>query len=225
MKDQPLSRSLPSWLAPPPASRASTASPSSATVPVVPHVPSVVPAGVPREFTAIAADDVPPESIADSGAPDLEAENRALRESVEALRLLLDAKERELVALSASVVTALKEARRSAEPEIVRLALAVAERVVEDVLVTDPTTVVTWVRKGLAAIEQSETLFVTVGPELGSLVPRGAFDDVAKNVVVTIAPGEAPFALRLTTAHGCIDLGAEARLAAVTEAVGVAEVA
>jgi len=105
--------------------------------------------------------------------------------------------------------TAGMEARvaAAAEPEVVRLAIRVAERVVGAELTTRPELVAEWVREGLAALPRKQPVVVAVASDLGEVlaeIPGLVVDD-------TLAPGTC----ELREGARIVPIAAAARLATI----------
>ncbi|MBS2012293.1 MAG: hypothetical protein JST00_05375 [Deltaproteobacteria bacterium] len=71
-----------------------------------------------------------------------------------------------------------------AEHQIVRLALAVAERVVGRELTVDPSLVVSWAREAIEGAELGEAVAIYVSTDIDASVAREAWGELAERVVV-----------------------------------------
>jgi flagellar biosynthesis/type III secretory pathway protein FliH len=91
-----------------------------------------------------------------------------------------DALAREVEAMA----TRTRELVDCAEREIMKLALAVAERVVGREVATDPSLVVAWVREAIAGAELGEGVAIYVSTDLAANIPEGAWGDLADRVAV-----------------------------------------
>jgi flagellar assembly protein FliH len=181
------------------------------------------------------------ERLDETQADAVARERDALRAEVEALRgeicsLRADREElagalegacRERDALSTATTELGREVARmrrevlvATEPEVVKLALAVAERVVAREVQTDPALVLSWIREGLSAIGTQDDLVVALGPaiaaSLGVERVRTTFEPLP--VEVDAAIGAA--AIEIRTRVSRIEEGVAARVAAVAEAIG-----
>ena len=171
---------------------------------------SVVPPSVPPVVVPLARASVPPgvATIIQFGLElELADEVDTLREEIARLAL-------ELGSVRARIL-------EDCEPEIVRLALTVATRVVGRELAADPSLVVGWIREGLTALPGREAPVVAVAPDIAAALPlESALADLgAPNVVVdaSLRPGSC----ELREASSLVAVGAEERLAAVADALGV----
>ncbi len=106
----------------------------------------------------------------------------------------------------------------ASEPELVRLAFAVAERVVGRELLIDPTLVTAWAHEGIDAIEGRDGVVVTVAPDVAASVPAGAWTQtIGSGHVLTIDPALAPGTVAVRAGASAVNIGAAARLAAVSD--------
>lgn len=106
----------------------------------------------------------------------------------------------------------------ASEPELVRLACAVAERVVGRELLIDPALVTAWAHEAIEAIEAREGVVVTVAPDVAASVPAGAWTQtLGSGHVLTIDPALAPGTVAVRAGASAVDIGAAARLAAVSD--------
>ena len=81
----------------------------------------------------------------------------------------------------------------ASEPQLVKLAMAVAGRVVGRELQTDPTLVASWAREAVELFVTREGLVVSVAPDLASLVPADAWANaLATPHTLVVDPSRAP---------------------------------
>jgi len=111
----------------------------------------------------------------------------------------------------------------ASEEELVRLAVSIAERVVGRELETDPTLVVAWARDCIEQLGAKDGIVVAFAKDVREQVPAVAWADLGHEhrtfVDVQLAPGS----VEVRTPEGTIAAGADARLAAVTGALGLEE--
>jgi hypothetical protein len=134
---------------------------------------------------------------------ELESEIIALREELG--RMAVD-----LASVRARVI-------EESEPEIVRLALTVAERVVGRELSSDPTLVVTWVKEGMLALRNRKDVVVAVASDLASSVPPEALAEHKVFVDEALKPGTC----ELRDGSSVVPVSAADRIAAMSDALGV----
>lgn len=91
-----------------------------------------------------------------------------------------DALAREVEAMG----TRTRELVECAEREIVKLALAVAERVVGREVAVDPSLVIAWVREAIAGAELGEGVAIYVSTDLEARIPADAWGELADRVAV-----------------------------------------
>lgn len=132
----------------------------------------------------------------------------------------------EVAALRASLDAALAAASKarqdileSSERDLVDLALMVASRVVGRELRTDPTLVSAWVREGVAGLVAEDDVSVTVSPDVAGSLGEGA----GLGYRLAVDPSLRPLSCVVRGRYGRVDVGAEARLRLLAEALGVPE--
>jgi Flagellar assembly protein FliH len=141
----------PSWMAPP------LHEPFEGTSVRVPIPPSVGPPVCPvpqLPLDALNVQDAPPPSY-----PDLRMEHAALVAECTALRIQLKGLADAMGQLKARIL-------EESEPELVRLACAIGERVAARTLSSDPTVVVGWAREAIAELGSEESVVVAVSPDI-----------------------------------------------------------
>ncbi len=134
----------------------------------------------------------------------------------------------EVVALRASLDAALAAATKArqdileaSERDLVALALVVASRVVGRELRTDPTLVAAWVREGVAGLVGEDDVSVSVSPDMADALGQGA----GVGYRLTVDPALGPLSCVVRGRYGRVDVGAEARLRLLAEALGAQEAA
>ena len=101
--------------------------------------------------------------------------------------------------------------QREAEPELVRLALAVARRILRRELNVDPESLLGLVKAGLERIESADVHRVRVHPEHASTL-AGLLAGAARPVEVVADPGLPVGAVIFETSRGSLDVGLETQL-------------
>lgn len=175
-----------------------------------PSIPISRPPSMPPLVMPLARATDPPAScpIIQSGHElELEAEVEALRAQVGQLA-------HELASARARIL-------EESEPEVVRLAVTVATRVVGRELATDPSLVVQWIREGLAALPGREAPVVAVAPDLAAAIALDAAlaDAGVGGVVVDASLG--PGSCELREGSSLVAVGGGERVAAISDALGV----
>lgn len=205
---------LTSWAAPPPnarllasvAPRISMMAPDSHSpdddsdrVPPPPSLPNVEGQGAMNADPSL----VPYEVVAE-----LEGRIEELSQGLEAAR--------------ATVADARREALEGSEREIVRLAMAVAERVIGRAFHHDPSAVADWVKEGIAALSQEDSVRVVVSPRVGEILQsHSAFSGVETAPDLVVDPRFDDTRCEIRGKYGRVDAGLEARLDAVAAALGI----
>jgi flagellar assembly protein FliH len=153
----------------------------------------------------------PPQSLIIQSARELELEGeaRALREELARLALLLS-----------SVRARVLEEN---EPDVVRLAVAVASRVVGRELAADPTLMVGWIRDGLEALSGRDEVVVAVAPDIGEAIPLEAVSSTTATTRIVVDAALRPGTCELREGGTLVPIGASDRMAAVADTLGVDE--
>ncbi len=169
------------------------------------NLPSVIaPAVVPIERISVP----PPSPLIQTGRePELEGELVALRE--ETARLAV-----ELASVRARVL-------EESEPEIVRLAVTVAARIVGRELATDPVLVLGWIREGFAALPGKEEVVLAVAPDIAAAIQPEALEGAAAAAKVVVDAALRPGSCELREGATVVPIGAGERLGAISDALGV----
>lgn len=173
-----------------------------------------------------APEDDPREAAPLLTPPPLEGEGAQDEGEVVALRVALDAAGAERDALEARALEAearVEQARADvlaeSEGQLLRLALAIAERVVAREIRTDPTLVARWVEDALAAlaaIAPDARPSVAVGLALAGAIPGDAWTSVLGPAVrVERDPSLAPLGCEVRAGVSAVDVSPLARLASV----------
>lgn len=123
----------------------------------------------------------------------------------------------EIARLASVLATVRARVLEEAEPEIVRLALAIAERVVGRELAADPRIVARWIEEGLASLPGPNEPTVAVAPDVAATLGEDASTRGAVLVDAALAPGSC----ELRDGPSVVAIGVRARLAALSDALGV----
>ena len=92
-----------------------------------------------------------------------------------------------------------------------RLALAIARRILRRELSVDPESLLGLLKAGLEKIESAETHRVRVHPEHASIL-RGLLEGAARPIQVAADPGLPVGAVIFETSRGSVDVGMETQL-------------
>jgi flagellar biosynthesis/type III secretory pathway protein FliH len=112
-----------------------------------------------------------------------------------------------------------REILEHSEGELVRLAVAIAERVVGRELTADPLLVVAWAREALDQLAAEENVVIAVARDIAKTISPDAWQDVGTPHKRQTDPQLAPGTIEVRTPEGTIATGASARLSAVAEAL------
>ncbi len=202
----------PSWIA-----RRMSTTPPIPTAPLRPSIPaagSESPDAAAREGEAAGAAPAlqpPPPPAVDLATSmalaQLADENAALRAQI--------------TEMAATMARLQRDVLESSEGELVKLALAIAERVVGRELASDPGLVASWAREAIEALAAKDGVVIAVARDVRDGVPADAWDAVGVEHRIQSDPQLPPGAVEVRTAEGTVAAGADARLEAVALALGV----
>lgn len=192
--------SLPSWIAP---------APQTPAAPPWERVAAVTP---PAEETEAPVETAPAIDLVAIAAREAELLNAIAERDAEIERLRAQA-----VDTANAMKGFVTEFVENAEPEIVRLAVAIAERVVGSTSV-DPGMIVDFAREALSDFAAGRNVVVAIAPDLAAAFDGQVFGETAKITVDATLP---PTSCELRSGPRVLVVSTQARLRAVAEAVGV----
>ncbi len=149
----------------------------------------------------------------------LRDESDALRTECETLRAENAALRERVGALSSSLTTTRSAVLEASEPELVQLALAIAERVVGRELSTSPALVAEWAREALACLSSRENATVTVSSDVAATVPTEAWSAVGVTSSVAVDSSWPAGSCVARSGASSADASLGARLSAVRDAL------
>ncbi len=206
----------PSWLAPPLESQTFVVARAVTPLPEPPSQPEKVQDEAPA---AIAATD-----SQELAYPDLREENVALRDRVAGLDDQLAAVHRQLEAQAVAFSELRRGVLLASEPELVRLACVIAERITRRELTLDPTLAVAWAREALEALGTAEPPLLALAPDLAALLDeptlRKALPGLAR---VEVDATLSAMRCEVRTRSSRVDASLEARLGSIADDLGVAQ--
>jgi flagellar biosynthesis/type III secretory pathway protein FliH len=139
--------------------------------------------------------------------PDLRGENETLRV--------------QLAALTSAVAQIRRAILAASEADLVRLACAIAERIVRRELTVDPALAVTWARDAADALTATDDLCLAVSPDLAAVVDEGAFRKAISNLAtIEVDATLGPMCCEVRTPVARVDASLDERLATVAEVLG-----
>lgn len=205
--ETPTATQRPSWLA---RKRHSTAPPPPA-VPEVGDPPSAV---MERESAVVekAQPSVPPPPVdlgLSAALAHLAEENAALRAQV--------------TEMAGAMVRLRRDVLESSEPELVSLAMAIAERVIGHEMEKNHELIVGWARESIQALAAKDEVVIALARDVAQQVPADAWKAVDVDHRTTTDPQLPAGTIEIRTPEGGIVDGAPARLAAVAEALGLVQ--
>lgn len=151
----------------------------------------------------------------------------AKKRELEALSAQLEAQRRECAALQRMAESALATAERarsetiaSAEPDLIQLAAAIAERVISRELSLDPAIIVGWAHEGIAALQTREEIVIALAPDLFGSMPRERFAIEGRVIDVVLDEDLAPGCCEVRSNSGRVEENVSSRISAIVEALG-----
>jgi hypothetical protein len=161
-------------------------------------------AGLAKDAARPRVTDAPP-------APSAPSERELLlAREVESLRA-------QLAVAEANVVQARSAALAILEPEVVELACAIAERIIDREMTTDGKILARWAREGLAALGDPRDAAIAIAPDLAAHAEAAELSAIAPIVTDHALP---PSHCEVRAGASAIEIGAPARVAAMREDLG-----
>lgn len=122
----------------------------------------------------------------------------------------------------ASVESARREALDESEGELVRLAMAIAERIVGRELTVDPKIVTGWARQGIEALGSVDSVKCVVSSDVGdALEETSAWAPEGIELELMVDPTLPERSCEVRGRYGRVDAGLEARLDGLARSLGV----
>jgi hypothetical protein len=129
----------------------------------------------------------------------------------------------QITEMAAKMANLQREVLESSEEQLVKLALAIAERVVGRELATDPALPVAWARQAIDSLAAKDGVVIAVAKDVRDEVPADAWARVGVDHRVLTDSQLGPAAIEVRTPEGTLATGADARLTAVAQALGIVE--
>jgi Flagellar assembly protein FliH len=196
----------PSWIA----RKGLSTRPPSPSIAPLPALPMSIEA-VDEAPPVVTATQPPPPAAIDlvtaATLAQLAAENAALREQIADMAATMNRLRREVLTAS--------------EGELVELALSISERVVGRELQSDPVLVVAWAQEAIDALGAKDGVVIATARDVRERVPADAWAAIGIEHRVQTDAQLGPGVVEVRTPGGTVVTGAEARLAAVSRALGV----
>jgi len=136
-------------------------------------------------------------------------ENAALREQV--------------AEMAAAMAKLRRQVLEASEGELVKLALAIAERVVSRELATDPALIAAWAREAIQSLAAKDEVVIAVAKDVSQRVPSEAWEMTGVDLCVQSDSQLEAGSVEVRTREGIIATGPAARIAAVSTALGLGE--
>ncbi len=185
-----------------------------------PSVASVAPPEPPAPTESSAPPSVQP---CPEPGPGLHAVELALAARVAQLTEEKSAIEDRLARAVSRMATLRRDVMESSETELVKLAVAIAERVVGRELTADPALVVAWAKEGIQALGAGDDVVIAIASDVAAATPADAWAGLAEGVQIRTDPALPDGAAEVRSPLGRVAAGAAARLDAVGRAMGVGD--
>jgi len=206
LQEEAVTTRHPSWIAPKPKSTR----PPSQSLPQ--------PAGEPANAEASDGENSadPTESDFASVELGMAAEIARLNEENAGLRA-------QLAEMASAMAQLRRDVLEASETELVRLATAIAERVVGNELSVKPDLVVSWAHEAIQALASKDEVIIALARDVAQQVPSEAWEKLGVEHKVQMDPALGEGSIEVRTAEGAVASGSAARLAAVSQALGITE--
>jgi vacuolar-type H+-ATPase subunit E/Vma4 len=197
--------SLPSWIAPPPIAPTRSLRPFSTDA-----AASVVPPSlrVSMSLLPLLAPRISVQDFAETAVPypDLRDENEALC--------------RQLATMAGNVARLRRDVLEASEGALVRLAIAIAERVARHELAIDPALVTRWAREAIETLASKEDVVIAIAPDLAAKLHPEEWERAAgRSVRIETDASLGPSKCEVRAGASKVDASVEGRLSAVVRQV------
>lgn len=129
----------------------------------------------------------------------------------------------QITEMAATMASLRRDVLEASEEELVQLALAIATRVVGRELQSDPALVVAWARDAVQALAAKDGVVIALARDVREAIPAEAWDAVGVEHRLQADSQLGPGAVEIRSPEGTVAIGADARLAAVAEGLGLGE--
>jgi flagellar assembly protein FliH len=116
-----------------------------------------------------------------------------------------------------------RDVLEASEPDLVQLAISIAERVVGRELASDPQLIVSWAREAIQALASKNEVVIALAKDLLSQVPTEAWEGVGFAHAIQADLELAAGTIEVRAPGAVVGAGAQARLDSVAQALGVGE--
>jgi hypothetical protein len=121
--------------------------------------------------------------------------------------------------MAATMAGLRRQVLEASEGELVKLAVAIAERVILRELQTDPSILVGMARDAIETLAAKDEVVIAVARDVPQRLPATAWDAVGVEYMVQVDPQLAPGGIEVRTPQGIVAATPEARLGAVAQAL------
>ena len=203
---------MPSWMAPRRASQAIPAVRSSTRPPAAEEAmppPESTPTPIEAELAPASQHEVKIAIFEEEESPEIDA-----------LRLQNAQLETALAEAIAENTRMRKEILAASEKELVKLAIAIAEQVVDGELAIDPDLPIKWAKKAIDQLATDDEITIAISPEVEPLVSREKWLEFVPNAVIVVDASLKPGHTQVRAGATRLGAGAVDRMHAALEAIG-----
>jgi flagellar assembly protein FliH len=116
-----------------------------------------------------------------------------------------------------------RDVLEASEPELVQLALSIAERVVGRELAMAPALVVGWAREAVQALAAKDEIVIALAKDVASQMAPEAWEAIGLPHRIQTDPELGPGSVEVRAPEAVVAAGAQARLTSVAQALGITE--
>lgn len=127
----------------------------------------------------------------------------------------------QLASLAAQFAAVRGKVIEESEPEIVRLALAVAKRVVDRAVSAEPSVLVGWIKEGINAMPNRDTAIVAISADVAAAMPVEQIEQAIATNRVVVDSMLPPGSCEVRDGDTIAQVGANERIASLADALGV----
>jgi flagellar assembly protein FliH len=147
----------------------------------------------------------------------------ALIAELERLRVDSAAMQDRVAEMAVTMARLRRDVLEASEPELVQLALSIAERVVGRELAADPGLLVGWAHEAVQALAAKDEVVIAIAKDVASRVPAQSWEAMGPDIRVLTDPALGLGAVEVRAPEAVVEAGARARLTSVALALGVSD--
>jgi hypothetical protein len=191
----------------------------------------IAPSPVPEDSVSPAPDSIPsaPGSLpggatADGDADEIVADEPSPAEVVRDYEAEIATLQSQLATTISDIATIRRSLLEASERELVRLGLAIANKIVGRELTVDPSLVAEWARQGLKTLADQDQLQIMISPDIAEAVPDDAWRTATGEAVTPkVDPELPPGSCSVVGELSRVDASLAGRIGALNDALGPGE--